>query len=321
MSGVVVVAEASAGRLRPSTLELISAARSLSAQGAGPVAVALIGAEAQELADAVDLDGVAELLLIPAPVAHFEAHVAQAALEAIVAQRAPAVVLAGHTVQSLGFMPAVASRLRLGFASDVLSVHWEADRVRAGRGAYGQRLVAELEFPGKPTVLVLVRGGAFAAAAPAAAGSAIRTFLELDLDGAPRSTRIELREPPAGEVDITRADFLLSVGRGVEDAERIAELELLAARIGATLSASRPLVDAGWVSSERQVGQSGRTVAPKVYLALGISGALQHVAGMSKARLIIAVNSDPQAPIFDVAHHGAVADLFEVATELAQQLG
>jgi electron transfer flavoprotein alpha subunit len=218
-------------------------------------------------------------------------------------------------------MPAVASRRRRGFASDVLSVHWEADRVRAGRGAYGQRLVAELEFPGKPTVLVLVRGGAFAAAAPAAAGSAIRTFLELDLDGAPRSTRIELREPPAGEVDITRADFLLSVGRGVEDAERIAELELLAARIGATLSASRPLVDAGWVSSERQVGQSGRTVAPKVYLALGISGALQHVAGMSKARLIIAVNSDPQAPIFDVAHHGAVADLFEVATELAQQLG
>jgi electron transfer flavoprotein alpha subunit len=132
---------------------------------------------------------------------------------------------------------------------------------------------------------------------------------------------VEYHEADAGDVDITKADFLLSIGRGVEEADNIPRFTELAERMGATLSVSRPLVDAGWMPSARQVGQSGKTVKPKVYLALGISGAVQHLAGMSGADTIIAVNTDPEAPIFSVADYGAVADLFEVAEELEQQFG
>ncbi len=320
MSGVLVIAEMRRGELRPVTLELIAAGRELSREGAGPLAVALIAREPGALTNAVsaiELDGVEELLLVASPEAQFEAHVAQAAVEALVEQRAPSLVLAGHTIDSLGFAPALAARGRHGFASDVTAVSWSADGALARRGAYGEKLLAELDFPGKATVVLLLRPGAFEPAA--GAGEPAVTDVALELAGRARSEHVELRDPPAGDVDITKADFLLSIGRGVEDAERIPELERLAERIGATLSASRPLVDAGWISSARQVGQSGRTVTPKVYLALGISGAVQHLAGMSKAQTIIAVNSDPEAPIFGVAQYGAVADLFEVAAELERQ--
>ena len=123
-------------------------------------------------------------------------------------------------------------------------------------------------------------------------------------------------EVQAGDVDITTADFLLSVGRGIGDKENLEQFQELADAMGATLSSSRPLVDAGWMPNARQVGQSGKTVKPKVYLALGISGAVQHLAGMKTSGTIIAVNTDPEAAIFNVAHYGAVADLFEVAEEL-----
>jgi electron transfer flavoprotein alpha subunit len=125
-------------------------------------------------------------------------------------------------------------------------------------------------------------------------------------------------EAEAGDVDITASGFLLSIGRGVEDADGVAEFESIASKLSATLAVSRPLVDAGLVSAGRQVGQSGKTVKPKVYLALGISGAIQHLAGMRKADTIIAVNTDPEAPIFQVAHYGAVADLYDVARALPQ---
>ena len=116
-----------------------------------------------------------------------------------------------------------------------------------------------------------------------------------------------------------QGEFLLSIGRGIEDKDEIARFEQLADRLGATLSASRPLVDAGWMASARQVGQSGKTVKPKVYLALGISGAVQHLAGIRDADTIIAVNTDPEAPIFGVAHYGAVADLYDVADALGRR--
>jgi electron transfer flavoprotein alpha subunit len=125
---------------------------------------------------------------------------------------------------------------------------------------------------------------------------------------------------PTGDVDITKAEFLLSLGRGIEEKDNIERFEELADKFGATLSVSRPLVDAGWVPGARQVGQSGKTVKPKVYLALGISGAVQHLAGMRTAETIIAVNTDPEAPIFGVAHYGAVMDMFELADELEQTL-
>ncbi len=320
MSGVLVLAETRRGELRPVTLELIGAACELSAQGAGPVTVVLIGADTEAHAAAVSLAGVQDVLVVATPQPQFEAHVTQVAVQALIEQCRPALVLAGHTIDSLGFAPALAARGGHGFASDVTAAGWGEHGALVRRGAYGEKLIAELDFPGKQTVVLLLRAGAFAPAEGAAAGGepAVER-LELEFGAAARTEHIELRDPPAGDVDITKADFLLSIGRGVEDEERIVELEALAARMGATLSASRPLVDAGWIESARQVGQSGRTVTPKIYLALGISGAVQHLVGMSKAQTIIAVNSDPEAPIFGVAQYGAVADLFEVAAELERQ--
>ncbi|HEY1565394.1 MAG TPA: electron transfer flavoprotein subunit alpha/FixB family protein, partial [Solirubrobacteraceae bacterium] len=139
-------------------------------------------------------------------------------------------------------------------------------------------------------------------------------------DGVAATEHLGFDEVQESEVDITKAPFLMSIGRGVEDKDELPRLEALAERLGATLSVSRPLVDAGWMPSARQVGQSGKTVKPRVYLALGISGAVQHLAGMRTAETIIAVNTDPEAPIFGVAHFGAVADLFEVVDELERVL-
>jgi len=153
---------------------------------------------------------------------------------------------------------------------------------------------------------------------PAAAGGS-PTVSEHALEAVQsRARHRELREAARGDVDITTADFLLSIGRGIGEQENIAMFEELAEKIGATLAVSRPIVDAGWMPNARQVGQSGKTVKPKVYLAFGISGAVQHLAGMKTSETIIAVNTDPEAAIFDVAHYGAVADLFDVAEELTK---
>jgi len=329
MSGILVIAEAREGALRPVSFELIAAARELSEHGAGLVTVALVDHDAEALAGALAVAGVQEILAVPTPEPRVEAHVTQAAVEHLVAQRRPSLVLAGHTLDSLGFAPAVAAHGAHGFASDVTAVSWSDRGVLAWRPAYGEQLVAELNFPGKETVVLLLRPGSYAAAAAAAAdgdgavigaGEATIERLALDLAASSRSERVELHETPSGEADIAKADFVLAIGRGAASAERVAELERLAARIGATLAVSGPLVEAGWAARARKVGQSGKTVAPRIYLALGISGAAQHLAGMSRSRTIIAVNSDAQARIFDVAHYGAVADLFEVAAELERAL-
>jgi electron transfer flavoprotein alpha subunit len=324
MSGILVCAEARDGELRPVSFELIAAGRSLSEQGAGPLAVALIGAERDTDAHIAQLQGIGveEIIVVPTALEHFEAHIAQAALESLIAQHRPTVVLAAHTIDSLSFAPALAARGEYGFASDVLTASWRDGALYAERAAFGERLIAELDFPGKATVVLLLRPGAFASAdaTPGEGGELRVTRVELDLAGAARSERIELREAPAGDVDITEADFLLAIGRGASTAEHVARLERLAESLGATLAVSGPLVEAGLAARTRKVGQSGKTVTPRVYLALGISGAAQHLGGMSRSRTIIAVNSDPGARIFDVAHYGAVADLFEVADELERQL-
>jgi electron transfer flavoprotein alpha subunit len=200
----------------------------------------------------------------------------------------------------------------------VTRVAWDGGGPLVSRSAFAGKLEAELDFPGRDTVLLLLRVGTF----EPAAGGGSPEWREVAVDvGSPRSEHVEFREVEAGDVDITKADFLLSVGRGIEDKDNLEQFEELADKLGATLSVSRPLVDAGWVTNARQVGQSGKTVKPKVYLAFGISGAVQHLAGMRGADTIIAVNTDPEAPIFGVAHYGAVADLFDVAEQLEQQSG
>lgn len=303
---VLVVAEHVRGQVRDVTYELITAGRALG----GPVIVAAIGRQVAGL----DLNrtGVDEVVHVPVDQAEFENDVYQHALEALIAQRQPEVTLLAFTVNSIGYGPAIAAKLGLSFASDVFALRREGDSLVATRAFFGAKVHAELEFPKKPIIL-LIRPTVWPPAAPGV--SATITEFPITLPRS-RARHKEFVEAPKTDIDITGADFLLAIGRGIKDKENIAVFERLADRLGATLAVSRPLVDAGWMPNSRQVGQSGKTVKPRVYLALGISGAVQHLAGMKTSGTIIAVNTDPEAAIFGTAHYGAVADLFEVAEEL-----
>lgn len=306
---VLVVAEHLRGQVRDVTFELIAAGRELG----GPLAVAVIGADPGALN--VNRTGVDEVVHVQVEQAEFENDVYQHALEALIAERRPRVILLGFTVNSLGYGPAVATKLGLGFASDVFAVRPDGGSLIATRAFYGSKVHAELEFPAEKPVMLLLRPTVWP---PAEGGGSPRISLLRVTTPPSRARHKEFSEQPRADVDIGEADFLLAIGRGIGDKENIPTFERLAEKMGATLAVSRPLVDAGWMPNSRQVGQSGKTVKPKVYLAMGISGAVQHLAGMNASGTIIAVNTDPEAAIFSTAHYGAVADLFEVAEELGK---
>ncbi len=308
MSGVLVVAEHLRGQVRDVTRELVAAAQGLG----GPVTVALIAREPDALVEAVNVAGVDEIVCVPVASEEFENDVFQEAVDGLVADRSPRVVLMGFTVNSMGYAAALAAKHGLGFASDVFAIRDEGGAIVVERSFYGAKVTAELEFA-QERVVLLARPTAWPPAE--GAGSATVSRVEVSTAGS-RARHVEFVEPEAGDVDITKAEFLLSVGRGIGEKDNLEQFEELAETMGATLSVSRPLVDAGWVTNARQVGQSGKTVKPKVYLAFGISGAVQHLAGMKTAGTIIAVNTDPEAAIFNIAHYGTTADLFEIAEAL-----
>ncbi len=309
---VLIVAEHLRGELRPITLELVTAAAPLE----GPVAVAVIAQNPSALADAVDVAGVDEILSVEVEQEEFENDVYQQAVEQLVAQRSPDVVLLGFTINSMGFAPALAAKLGTGFASDVFSIDAQGPGLIVERAFYGSKVHARVDFDGHDRVILLLRPTAWAPAE--GDGAAVEEKVAVEITGS-RARHKDFVEVASGDVDITTADFLLSIGRGVGDKENLPQFERLAEKIGATLSVSRPLVDQGWMPNSRQVGQSGKTVKPKVYLALGISGAVQHLAGMKTSGTIIAVNSDPEAAIFNVADYGAVAAHLEGAEELEKR--
>ncbi|MFO7571543.1 MAG: electron transfer flavoprotein subunit alpha/FixB family protein [Gaiellaceae bacterium] len=307
---VLVVAEHLRGQVREVTRELVSAGAPL-----GPVTVAVIARDPATLVAEVDVAGVDEIVSVAAGADEFEADTYLQVLEALIDARRPRVVLLPFSVNAMAYAPALAVRHGLGFASDVHGVALEGDAVVATRSFYGGKVDAEVEFPDAETVLLLLRPTAWGPAE--GTGSAARSALDVTVFP-PRASHVEFEEvATSSDVDITQADLLLAIGRGIGDADALPQFEELAAKMGATLAVSRPLVDAGWMPASRQVGQSGKTVKPKVYVALGISGAVQHLAGMKASSTIIAVNTDPEASIFGVAHYGAVADLFDVAEELA----
>jgi len=307
---VLIIAEHLRGRVRPITLELISAAKELEDE----TAVAVLAKDPASIADQVDVEGVNEIISVQVEHEEFENDVYLQATEQLVSDRSPDVVLVGFTINSMGFAPALAAKLGIGFASDVFALRRDGADLVAERSFYGSKVNAEIDFPGHDRVLLMIRPTAWPPAE--GEGAAVEAELEVSISGS-RARHLDFQEvASAGDVDITTADFLLSVGRGVGEKENLEQFEGLAEKMGATLSVSRPLVDQGWMPNSRQVGQSGKTVKPKVYLALGISGAVQHLAGMKTSGTIIAVNTDPEAAIFNVAHYGAVADLFEVADEL-----
>ena len=279
--------------------------------------VAVIAKDPAAIADQVDVEGVDEIVCVKVEQEEFENDVYQQAVEQLISDRSPDVVLARLHGQLDGLRRRPRRQARHRVRLDVFALRRRRRRPR--RRALVLRLEGQrrVEFPDHERVLLLLRPTAWppAEGAGAAVSGARRHHLRLARPprGLPRGRR-------PGTSTSRRADFLLSVGRGVGEKENLAQFEELADKMGATLSVSRPLVDPGWMPDSRQVGQSGKTVKPKVYLALGISGAVQHLAGMKTSGTIIAVNTDPEAAIFNVAHYGAVADLFEVAEELEKPI-
>jgi electron transfer flavoprotein alpha subunit len=314
MSGVVVIAEQRRGELRPQSLELVAAAQGLRRDG-DTVSVAVIGAAPEKFIPPLSLAGVDEIVTIKVAAAEFDPDTFEGAAAALIAQRKPDVVLVPHSVDSFGYAAALVARLGLGFATDVFDVRRIDGELVAVRGGYGQKVAVEVDFPGRSTVLLALRGNAFKA--PEQSASPRVTAVDAPAV-AGRSQAREFIELPAGDdVDMTGAEFILTIGRGIGEEAKVAQFRELANTIGATLGCSRPIADAGWLPKSRQVGQSGKTAsACKLYIAMGVSGAIQHLAGMKHVSTIVAVNCDANASIFGVAKYGIVGDIFEVAEEL-----
>jgi electron transfer flavoprotein alpha subunit len=312
---VLAVADHRRGELREVSYELVTAGRELAESLGEELHVAVVSGDVEGFAEHLSLDGVDTIHTVDHG-EEFNHDVYVQALEAIDAELAPTVLLMPNSVNGLDYAPAVASSLGLPLVSDAVDLTWD-DGLTATREMYASKVETTVEVDAD-RVAVTVRGGEWRPTDDSGSPSVEAFDLTVD-ESRVRSRVTGFEEVAGGDVDIADADVLVSVGRGIEEEENIELVEELADVLDATLSASRPIVDNGWLPKNRQVGQSGKVVTPDVYLAVGISGAVQHVAGMKGSDTIIAINTDPNAPIFDIADYGIVGDLFDVVPALVEQ--
>lgn len=233
-------------------------------------------------------------------------------------EREPAAILLPHAPLGRDLGPVLAARLGSGMLSDTLSLEWDEGLVGT-RSIYRRKLVVRERVVGESPAVATCQRGAFAAA-PSGEPAPIETIAPTLEPESIRSRQLSLETAEAGEEDITEADIVVAGGRGLGDAEKFGLVQELADALGGVMGASRPVVDQGWVPHDRQIGSSGVTVRPKLYIALGVSGAIQHIVGMRESDVIVAVNKDPQAPIFEYAHYGIVDDLFQVVPAIMENL-
>lgn len=315
MSGCIwVIADQWRGRLTDATFEMLALAREAAAQAGTEVEVLLLGTAAQDLNGLGGVRAVIRaanpLLDQPVPELHAEA-VAQLA-----AQRTPRAIFAALSNSALGLGSLIADRLNAPFVNFCRNVRAEGGRLQADCVLYGGKIEAAVAPCSEPAVFGILSG-----ARPAAAGRNGETPAFVDAAVEVTTPRIRFRtflEPDAGGVDLTAQETLVAVGRGIQSQENLELAEELAEGLGGAVCGSRPVIDQGWLPLSRQVGKSGLTVKPKLYIAAGISGAPEHVEGMKDAGLIVAVNSDPGAPIFNVAHYGVTADALDVLPALTE---
>ncbi|ACU53909.1 Electron transfer flavoprotein alpha subunit [Acidimicrobium ferrooxidans DSM 10331] len=312
---VLVVSERVVGEVPDVTFELLGKGREIASALGGELAIAVLGHQVGELPfGAAD---VAYVVDDPA-LANYAASAVEAALAAVVEAASPKVVLMSTGTVGLDLAASLAARLGAPMASYAVDVATEGDTVVATSQLYGGKLLAEVALEGSPAVVSVIPGS-FAADAGRVGGAPRIETIAVSLDGA--GARGEgVREPEASGVDITAADLLVSVGRGIGSKENLELVQELADALKVPLAASRPIIDQGWLPKPHQVGKSGKKVKPQVYLALGISGAPEHLEGMRSAGTIIACNTDPKAPIFEVAHYGTTVDLFDLVPELTERL-
>jgi len=318
MSGVCVVLEQKDGAVGRVGWEALAAGAWLGAKLGLDVSAAVIGAGVSAPASAAAAKAVARIVRIEHPLlAQYTPDGFTIALEQFIAQEKPDYIVFPHTYQVRDFAPALAARLGEVLISDVVAI---ADGPVFTRQLLQGRLQGGYRHTGTGPCFVSVQAGAFRSDT-LAAGSAAVTAFSPTIDAAQIRTR---PDPPfrASEqtVDLGSAQMIVSVGRGIKEADNLPLVHNLAKALGAELAASRPICDNGWLPLERQVGSSGQTVSPRLYLAVGISGAIQHLVGMKGSQCIVAINKDPDAPIFEVADYGIVGDLFEVVPALTQAI-
>jgi electron transfer flavoprotein alpha subunit len=318
MSGILAVVEQRDGKLHKMSLEALAAAQQFGDELGLPVFVAVLGAEIPELAgyQAEKIHVLEhELLKEYTPDAY------SIALRQLVEQHQPKYVLFPHTYQVRDFAPKLATAMGRVLVSDVVGHRVENGALVLVRQLFQGKINADIRFEGDAPYFASIQAGAFRADKLKAGSPAIeKTTPELNASQI-RTKPLELFRESARAVDLTAADIIVSVGRGIKEAENIPVVQKLAEALGAELAASRPICDNGWLPMERQVGSSGQTVSPKMYVAVGISGAIQHLVGMKGAKTIVAINKDPEAPIFEVADYGIVGDLFQVVPAIIEALG
>jgi electron transfer flavoprotein alpha subunit len=321
---ILVVAEQKDGKLNRASWEAIAAAQQLAAAGgSGPLTIAVlgqnVGSVASELA-AADASGV--LAIESASLAVYTPDAFVQALKQIVEQTTPQYVVFPHTYQTRDYAPTLAAVMDRTIVTDVIGIKAVNGAPAFARPMFQGKLTADVVPEGASPYFISCQIGAFRAdaAARGAAAAPITPSSVTVNDGDVR----QKPEPPFQEakqaVDLSQADCIVAVGRGIKTQENIPVAEKLAAAFGAELAASRPICDNGWLPMERQIGSSGQTVAPKLYVALGISGAIQHLVGMKGARTIVAINKDAEAPIFEVADYGIQGDIFEIVPALVAEL-
>ncbi|MCW4055687.1 MAG: electron transfer flavoprotein subunit alpha/FixB family protein [Candidatus Bathyarchaeota archaeon] len=320
MAEIFVLTEHRQGQIRDITLEMLTKGRELSEKTNSDLVAVLLGEDVKEHAKTLSEYAKKVLLVEDSKLKNFNSEAYQKTLASLIRERRPILTLIGHTSFGVELAPSLSVSLNLPLAPDCIGLTFENDTLTVTRQMYGGKVNVNATLRKAEGYIVTLRQATFPAekgAPPNGDTIEIPSPLKQETEG---KRFLEYVLPPPGGVDITAASILIGIGRGVKDQKEIPPIEELAKIIGGVLACSRPIVDKGWLPNDRQVGSSGKTVKPKLYIALGISGAFQHILGMKNSDLIIAVNKDPNAPIFGVADYGVVEDLFKVVTPLKGKL-
>ena len=318
---VLAVTEQRDGTFRKVTYEILSEARRLADALGGDVAAIILGNDIQALAEQLSGYGVNTVFLADDAIfTNYSPEASSKTVAELVKKIAPKAVLFGATTMGKDLAPRVAARLDAGLATDCVALRVENSEIIARRPMYAGKVISEVKFSTSP-VLASLRPNVFAVTKND--GSPQVQVEKAEIPVAQSDLKAVIKEIVArsgGKLDVAEATIIVSGGRGMKDPENFKILEELAEVLGAAVGASRAAVDAGWRPHSDQVGQTGKTVSPNLYIACGISGAIQHLAGMSSSKCIVAINKDPDAPIFQKADYGIVGDLFEVVPKLTEEL-
>jgi electron transfer flavoprotein alpha subunit len=316
MAVILTLAEHREGALRRSALEAVSEAARLAGPLSATVESVLIGAQVRGLADELAAHGASRVHVFEQPeLGAYATEVYARALAQVIGAVKPAAVLVPFTALGRDLAPRVAAKVGAGLVSDCVALAVKDGRLEARRPMYAGKAFATVRWQGEPQMATL-RPNVFPVAERDAARKA--EVVSATVDASARARVKETHATAAGKVELTEAQVIVSGGRGLKGPENFHLVESLAGALGAAVGASRAVVDAGWVDHQYQVGQTGKTVSPTLYIAAGISGAIQHLAGMSSSKYIVAINKDADAPIFKVANYGVVADLFEFLPKLTE---